>query len=108
MTAAKSERIKQWPNDLVDRESQLRPKGEAYGSIQWKGTDVCIDIHCPCGAHSHIDAEFLYFFRCAKCYTAYAVGSTVRLFPLDSSHEQAGDPNMPTDEEYDERPCPCR
>lgn len=34
--------------------------------IQFKGTDLCADFHCPCGEHGHIDAEFAYFFRC-KC-----------------------------------------
>lgn len=26
------------------------------GFIQWKGTDVCMDVYCKCGYHSHIDS----------------------------------------------------
>ena len=35
--------------------------------IQWKGTDVCMDFTCECGAGCHIDAEFCYYVRCRKC-----------------------------------------
>jgi hypothetical protein len=38
-----------------------------YAFVQWKGTDVCADIHCTCGHHSHIDAEFAYNVRCPGC-----------------------------------------
>lgn len=41
-----------------------------FGWIQWKGTNVCIDLHCECGAHGHVDAEFLYFVRCEDRETA--------------------------------------
>lgn len=39
----------------------------AHGWIQWKGTDVCMDVHCKCGEHSHLDAEFAYYIKCPKC-----------------------------------------
>jgi len=55
--------------------------------IQWKGTSVCMDIHCPCGAHSHLDEEFAYHFKCAKCGAVYAVGQRVRMIRL--TEEQA-------------------
>jgi hypothetical protein len=38
---------------------QVIPAG-SHGWIQWKGTDVCMDIHCECGTLSHIDGEFAY------------------------------------------------
>jgi len=28
-------------------------EGRPHGWVQWKGTDVCMDVHCACG---HIDA----------------------------------------------------
>ena len=31
----------------------------SWGRIQWKGTDICVDIHCVCGYLGHIDGEFL-------------------------------------------------
>lgn len=50
--------------------------------IQWKGTDVCADIHCACGVHSHLDAGFAYFVRCPGCKQVYAMGPSVPLVPL--------------------------
>lgn len=36
--------------------------------IQWKGTDVCIDLYCPkCGRHNHFDGFFAHYVRCAGC-----------------------------------------
>lgn len=58
-----------------------------YGSLQWKGTDACMDIHCVCGAHSHIDGEFAYYFKCYACGRRFALGSIVSLIPL--TDEQA-------------------
>lgn len=64
----------------INTETELQ---EPYGLIQWKGTNVCIDLHCVCGAHMHADdEEFFYFVRCGKCKAAYAVGAYVKLVPL--------------------------
>jgi len=35
--------------------------------IQWKGTDVCMDFHCDCGAHCHFDGYFAYAVKCPHC-----------------------------------------
>lgn len=35
--------------------------------IQWKGTDVCIELTCPCGYDGHYDGFFLYAWRCPEC-----------------------------------------
>lgn len=61
---------------------QDNPKGEAHGWVQWKGTNVCMDVHCACGALGHIDADFAYFLRCAHCGRVYATGCNVKLIPL--------------------------
>ena len=58
------------------------PPGGPYGWIQWKGTRVCMDIHCVCGTHGHIDAEFAYFVRCKDCNRVYSVGQNVLLYEL--------------------------
>ena len=50
--------------------------------IQWKGTDLCADVHCKCGAHDHIDAEFAYFYECRACGRKYALAQNLRLIPL--------------------------
>jgi len=61
---------------------QDNPPTEAHGWIQWKGTGVCMDTHCSCGYHGHVDADFFYFYECPKCRKKYAVGQTVKLIPL--------------------------
>jgi hypothetical protein len=55
---------------------------EPHGWIQWKGTNVCIDLRCSCGYLGHVDAEFFYFYECNKCHAKYAVGQNVKLIPL--------------------------
>lgn len=50
--------------------------------IQWKGTDVCMDVHCSCGAHSHIDADFTYFVECPACGQVFAMCANVRMIPV--------------------------
>ena len=69
--------------------SQDNPPGPAHGWIQWKGTNVCMDMHCACGAHTHFDGEFFYHFECPVCHAKYAVGQNVKLIPL--TPEQAAD-----------------
>lgn len=62
--------------------SQDNPVGNAHGWIQWKGTDVCVDLHCICGFHGHIDADFFYNYKCRECGRKYAVGQNIKLIPL--------------------------
>lgn len=53
-----------------------------HGWIQWKGTEVCIDLYCVCGNHEHYDGDFFYFYECSNCRRKYAVGMSVRLHEL--------------------------
>ena len=53
-----------------------------HGWIQWKGTNVCIDLHCKCGYHGHVDTDFFYHYECPKCHTKYAVGQNIKLIEL--------------------------
>lgn len=39
--------------------------------IQWKGTDVCMDFYCECGAHCHFDGDFAYAVKCPHCATIW-------------------------------------
>lgn len=55
--------------------------------LQWKGTDVCADIHCACGAHLHFDGFFLYQLRCGSCGQAYECGTHVTLYPIEAPPE---------------------
>ncbi len=74
--------VASWPHDPIERDREIPEPGEGSGWIQWKGTDVCMDLHCRCGAHGHIDDMFAYFYRCLACGETFAVGQTVRLYPL--------------------------
>jgi hypothetical protein len=65
------------------------PGTDAETFIQWKGTEVCMDLHCPCGTHSHIDADFAYRVRCAGCGDVYELGTQVKA--VRRSPEEADD-----------------
>lgn len=65
------ERLEQKPFDL----SAAQPTPHCF--IQWKGTDVCMDLHCECGQHIHIDAEFAYAVQCVKCETIWEMPSHI-------------------------------
>jgi hypothetical protein len=55
---------------------------DPFGWIQWKGTDVCVDIHCVCGEQSHFDGEYMYFIKCPKCGRVYEANGHIQLLPL--------------------------
>lgn len=59
------------------------PESDGEVFIQWKGTEVCMDLNCPCGRQSHLDAMFAYFVQCPKCDTIYQLGTQVRLFKVE-------------------------
>lgn len=56
--------------------------GVPHGLIQWKGTEVCMDVHCKCGESFHIDGTFAYNVKCPECETIYAVNGHVELIEL--------------------------
>jgi hypothetical protein len=58
-------------------------KEKPHGWIQWKGTSVCMDVHCECGAHGHIDANFAYHLVCKNCYRIYYVDGHVKLIEIE-------------------------
>lgn len=61
---------------------------EPYGWIQWKGTNVCIDLLCTCGYHGHCDADFFYYYKCPQCNKKYAVGQVVKLIELNEEQSK--------------------
>lgn len=52
------------------------------GWIQWKGTGVCVDIHCACGEMSHFDGEFMYYIQCCHCGRKYSCDGNIRLHEI--------------------------
>lgn len=69
------------PPSHLDHESP-RFKGQPHIWIQWKGTNVCCDIHCVCGAHCHFDGDFFYFFQCPHCERYWEVGTHVSIYEV--------------------------
>lgn len=61
---------------------QEEPQGP-YVFIQWKGTNVCADIHCSCGSQFHIDGDFMYAIECVDCSRKYEIGWYVKMYPVD-------------------------
>lgn len=52
---------------------------EPHAFIQWKGTDVCMDFCCECGANCHFDGEFAYTVKCPHCGVVWEMPQ--HLFP---------------------------
>ena len=61
--------------------------GKPHGWIQWKGTHVCMDIHCKCGYNSHIDSELAYHVKCPNCGTVYMCNGHIELIELEEEPE---------------------
>lgn len=68
---------------ILDQDAELI--GDPCGWIQHKGSSLCIDMHCKCGYHGHLDSDFCYYYECPSCKTLYEVGSHVRLWEVDRS-----------------------
>lgn len=67
-------------SEAWDRQT-LPKEGSPHGWIQWKGTDVCMDVHCVCGFHSHIDTDFCYWVKCPACEAVYFCNGHIELVP---------------------------
>ena len=65
---------------------------DPHGWIQWKGTEVCMDVHCTCGELTHIDADFCYQVKCCACGQLYQVDPNVRLKPVDKPNPGLPEP----------------
>lgn len=57
--------------------------------IQWKGTDVCCDVHCACGELLHFDGDFFYTFQCPYCQQYFEVGTHIPIYKVTAA--EAGD-----------------
>ena len=51
--------------------SDSAEKRSPHAFVQWKGTDVCMDFYCDCGAHCHFDGNFAYAVKCPHCQTIW-------------------------------------
>lgn len=64
--------------------------------IQWKGTDVCFDFHCPCGYDGHFDGYFAYAVKCKRCGSVYEMPANV--YPRLISPNENARPVIPDQE----------
>ena len=83
--------ITDWPSQPIKYDQSVPEAGEGHASIQWKGTNVCMDVRCRCGMQGHIDADFAYFYKCIACGVTFAVGHTVRLYAIDAEYLKTAD-----------------
>ncbi len=70
-------------SDAWDKQQKF--ENESHGWIQWKGTDVCIDIHCICGFLSHFDGDFMYVIQCPICDRKYFVNGHIELIEIEDA-----------------------
>jgi hypothetical protein len=74
--------------DVEELFPSLKKKHKApYGWIQWKGTDVCMDLNCECGELTHIDSDFTYHIKCGSCGKVYECDGHINLIPMDFEPE---------------------
>lgn len=57
--------------------------------IQWKGTDVCLDMWCECGTDDfgHYDGYGAYAIQCGNCGRKYNLPQTLELQPFTDQWE---------------------
>lgn len=74
-------------NKAWDR--QTKPEeGKPYAWIQWKGTEVCMDVWCECGDWGHLDGDFIYYVKCASCGRVYMTNGHIELVPLVEGEDE--------------------
>lgn len=66
-------------------EMQETYKDKPHGWVQWNCTDVCMDVYCKCGCHSHVDAGFAYNVKCPNCGTIYMCNGHIEFIELIES-----------------------
>jgi hypothetical protein len=60
-------------------------KTDTHGWIQWKGTEVCIDIICrKCNHHTHFDGYSMYYIQCPYCKTVYEANGHIELIEVSN------------------------
>ncbi|AIY15816.1 hypothetical protein GUY44_07565 [Pimelobacter simplex] len=81
------------------------PGTDAETFIQWKGTTVCLDFYCACGAHGHYDGDFAYAVRCPTCDAIYELGTQVLARRVEATTSTARLLTADTELFGSEEPC---
>ncbi len=68
--------------DEFEKQTVTKIPKAPFGFIQWKGTGVCMDVHCDCGCHFHIDSDFAYYVKCPRCKKVYECNPYIELKPM--------------------------
>lgn len=63
-------------------EEQKKREGQPYGWLQFKGINICMDVHCTCGELVHVDGEFCYNVQCGECGARYELSGFIDLIPI--------------------------
>lgn len=50
---------------------------ENFVFIQYKGSEICIDMYCSCGKDSHFDGDFARYVRCPYCQKVWELNSHI-------------------------------
>ena len=57
--------------------------------VQWKGTDICMDFHCPrCEGDSHFDGMFAYNIQCPRCKGYFKMPDHIEPIPLPAKPDE--------------------
>ena len=75
------------PKDLHEAMNRERDISRPFAGIQWKGTSVCMDVSCNCGAAYHIDGDFVYFVKCPGCGRTFYCGTRIELIEMGAEQE---------------------
>ena len=75
---------------MNDPWQEKRLEDRNYAFLQWKGTQVCMDLYCVCGEQWHLDEDFTYAVRCPHCRRVFKVEPYVRIHevPEDEVHSE--------------------
>ena len=61
---------------------EARPTGP-HAWIQWKATNVFMEVSCKCGAQLAVGGAYAYHIKCPHCGQVYECGGFIKLHPLD-------------------------
>jgi len=65
--------------DTFDSPITKKIEEGSHGWIQWKASDVFIDIWCTCGHQGSADGKFQYEWKCPECKTKYLLNGHIEL-----------------------------
>jgi hypothetical protein len=50
-------------------------------SLQWKGTEACLDLWCDCGMYTHWDDSFMSQVQCPACEQVWELNPEIAVTP---------------------------